>query len=52
MWVMEAHGHALAGTRHTGHIYLVSERNLGFMVVHFGCVYRAGDQEALGIGSV
>lgn len=40
MWVMEVRGHALAYTRHTGHIYLVSEHNLGFMVVHFGCVYR------------
>lgn len=50
MWVTEAHRHTLACTRHTGHIYLVRECNVGFMVVHFGCVYRAGHGEALGIG--
>ena len=48
MWVMEAHRHALACTGHTGHIYLVREGDVGFVVVH----YRAGHGEALGVGSV
>lgn len=42
MWVMEAHRHALACSGHTGHIYFVRECNVGFMVVHFGCLYGAG----------
>ena len=52
MWVMEAHRHALARARHAGRIYLVMERNVAFMVVHFGCVDKAGHGEALRIGSV
>jgi len=52
MWLMEAHRHALACTGHTGHIYLVRECNVGFMVVHFGGICRTGLGEALGIGSV
>ena len=52
MWVMEAHRHALARARHAGRIYLVMERNVAFMVVHFECVDKAGHGEALRIGSV
>lgn len=48
----EAHRHALACIRHTGHIYLVRECNLGVMVLHFVCAYRAGHGEALGFGSM
>lgn len=42
MWLMETHRHALACTKQTVHIYLVREYNVGFTVVQFGCVYRAG----------
>lgn len=52
MWMMEAHRHALACTGHTGHIYLERECKVGFMVAHFGWIYKAGHGEALEIGSV
>lgn len=38
MCVMEAHRHALACTGHAGHIYLVRECNVEFMVVHLGAL--------------
>lgn len=52
MWVMEVRRHALARARHAGHIYLAMECNVAFMVVHFGCVYKAGRGEASRIGRV
>lgn len=48
MWVMKAHRHALACTGHAGHIYLVGVCNGGFMVVHFGFIYRAGHKRGFG----